>query len=461
MAIRLLLVDPFAAGGGAAPELILDRHGAIIGRSPTVDWSLPDPEKVVSSRHCEIDFRGNAYLLVDTSTNGTLINGTRPSGPQTLRDGDVISIGRYQISVSLDAALPSETEAAPGGWSGWDSHSVGGPVGVDPKSWDRSPSASEISGRGVMSGQWAPPRASEVESSGGAPTGPAAQAEPARWGNWSEPTSAPTPASEWSSDPVTSGPPAAPDIWGQLAASNVVDWARGGFGMAAASPVPVAETLGLDSPTSNVSTAPPQPAPLPEPTPVEMPGDMSMALCQAAGLRREDLPEDVALGTAMGALMRRLIAGMVVMLEARTRAKAQMGAAGTALQFDGNNPLKFARTPEQALIQLLCKPERGFMPAERAIEDAFVDLQAHQLATLKAMQGALGGTLDRFSPKAIRGRAETKGLLARILPSARDAALWRAYEREFSGVAKDSDEAFMDVFAKEFRKAYEVASRRT
>jgi type VI secretion system protein ImpI/type VI secretion system protein len=37
--------------------------------------------------------------------------------------------------------------------------------------------------------------------------------------------------------------------------------------------------------------------------------------------------------------------------------------------------------------------------------------------------------------------------------------LWRAYEREFSGVARGSDEAFMDVFAKEFRKAYEEQSR--
>lgn len=464
MAIRFVLDDPFAAGGGAVPELSLDRHGAIIGRSPTVDWSLPDPEKVISSRHCEIDFRGNAYLLVDTSTNGTLVNGARPSGPHTLRDGDVIGIGRYQIRVSLDAERPAEQPAAPSGWGGWDSHSGGGPVGVDPASWDRPAAASEISGRGVMSGQWAPPRATGSED-GWAPSTPApAPAEPASWGNWSEPTPAATPASAWSSDPVTPGAPAAPDIWGQLAASNVVDWARGGFGTAAATPLPVAATLGLETQPANAGEPAPRSAPLSVPAagpaPAAASGNMSAALAQAAGLRREDLPDDDALGSATGTLLRRLIAGMVVMLEARTRAKAQMGAAGTALQFDGNNPLKFARTPEQALVQLLREPERGFMPAERAIEDAFVDLQAHQVATLKAMQGALRGTLDRFSPRAIRGRAETKGILARILPGARDAALWHAYEREFSGVAQGSDEAFMDVFAKEFRKAYEEASRR-
>jgi type VI secretion system FHA domain protein len=147
------------------------------------------------------------------------------------------------------------------------------------------------------------------------------------------------------------------------------------------------------------------------------------------------------------------------MLEARARAKSQMGAEATSLQFDGNNPLKFARTPEQALVQLLSPPQRGFMEADRAIEDAFYDLQSHQMATLKAMQGALKATLDRFSPTAIKNRAENKGLLRRILPGARDAALWQSYEKEFSGVAQGSDEAFMDVFAKEFRKAYEEQSR--
>jgi predicted component of type VI protein secretion system len=45
--------------------------------------------------------------------------------------------------------------------------------------------------------------------------------------------------------------------------------------------------------------------------------------------------------------------------------------------------------------------------------------------------------------------------MAKIIPGARDGALWKAYEREFDGVANGSAEAFMDVFAKEFKEAYE------
>jgi type VI secretion system FHA domain protein len=161
-----------------------------------------------------------------------------------------------------------------------------------------------------------------------------------------------------------------------------------------------------------------------------------------------------------GAVFRRLVAGLVIMVEARARAKAQLGAEATAFSTEGHNPLKFARTPEEALAMLVEEPQRGFMPAERAVEDAFVELQAHQMATLKAMQGALRATLDRFSPSAIRTRATSAGVLERILPTARDATLWQTYEREFGGVAKDSDEAFMDVFAKEFRRAYNEQVRK-
>jgi predicted component of type VI protein secretion system len=96
------------------------------------------------------------------------------------------------------------------------------------------------------------------------------------------------------------------------------------------------------------------------------------------------------------------------------------------------------------------------MEADRAVEDAFLDLQSHQVATLKAIPGALRATLDRFSPGSIRRRrGNDLGFMAKLLPAFRDAALWRHYEREFVAVKKESDEAFMEVFAKEFRKAYE------
>lgn len=456
MTLVLTITNVSALENGERTRLVLDRHGAVIGRSPHADWSLPDPRSYISSTHCEIDFRDGAYVLVDKSTNGTFVNGgqARLAAPHAIADGDVILIGHYEITAELQGEGVARAPAPAPAWGGWDSHVPAQPVGVDSATWDRPAPMPAISGQGAMSQNWAPPTPA-------APPAPPSSA----WGAPAPPPS--TPASAWSSAP-SQPPPSADDVWGRLAAGNAVDWARGGFGAGSA---PAPDPLGLSrtpeppvppAPTAAPTawSAPAQPAPAPAPVaPVAAADDAWTAFLSGGQLSPPDLkaPPAEALSAA-GAALRRLVAGLVVLLEARARAKAQLGAQGTSLELDGNNPLKFARTPEKALAQLLNPPERGFMPTDMAIEDAFRDLQAHQMATLAAMQGALQATLARFSPESIRARAETRGLLAKILPSAREAALWQAYEKEFEGVARGSDEAFMDIFAKEFRQAYEAAA---
>jgi len=248
-----------------------------------------------------------------------------------------------------------------------------------------------------------------------------------------EPEAAPAAAPEQTTPPTAE--PAAPPadnvtvMWDSLADINKVDWARGGFGVKDEATTPIAESASADA--------------------------LVAALIESAGLTGTEAPRSPELVQKVGGLLKRLVSGLLVMVEARARAKAQMGAEMTGLALDGNNPIKFARSPEQALAQLLSPPAPGFLDADKAVEDAYIDLQSHQVATLKAIPGSLRATLDRFSPGSIRRRAENIGILGRILPGARDAALWRNYEREFALVKKESDEAFMEVFSKEFRKAYE------
>jgi len=478
---------------GSPTSLVLDRRGAVIGRASTVDWCLPDPSLHISSRHCEIQFAEDKYVLNDISTNGTFKLGSaaRLPGPHVIQQGDTFQIGQYEVVAALDdataAAMSARSAAPPPQWKGWDASGSGASAAPgNASAWAAQPASAAISGTGPMSQHWAAPRADrstmpeQPPSSGwgSAPNGSVSSAS--NWGppvteptpsTWSTPTPPPSPpASNWSVAASTApAPPSADDIWGKIAASNVVDWARGGFG--SPSPSVMAPTPVLPTVAASVTTMPSAPnadlapavaafAPSPISAATQSAGGLA-AMLVATGVEPVSIKQSdhAALATA-GDLLRRLVAGMVVMLEARARAKSQMGAQNTSLEFDGNNPLKFARTPEQALAQLLNPPERGFMPSDRAIEDAFRDLQAHQVATLKAMQGALRATLDRFSPTAIRSRADNKGMLAKILPGARDAALWQAYEREFGGVAQGSDEAFMDVFAKEFRRAYDDAARK-
>src|SRR5215469_6873871 len=104
MTLTLSIANVDHLDNGVATRLRLDRHGAVIGRSPHVDWSLPDPNKHISSTHCEIEFRDGGYTLIDKSTNGTFLNGdqARMQGPHRLADGDVILIGAYEITTQLE-----------------------------------------------------------------------------------------------------------------------------------------------------------------------------------------------------------------------------------------------------------------------------------------------------------------------------------------------------------------------
>ena len=402
LALTLKLRNMAQLANGGPLSVVLDRRSATIGRASSTDWSLPDPDLHISGRHCDILFRNGGYELVDNSTNGTFVNddARRLSGPHALRDGDLIRIGKYEVVARL-----------------------GPPPGMVPRD----------------------------------PTIPPVAVMPA----------APAPAA-----PL---PPGDDDIWNKFAASNSIDWKRGGFGSPTPAPTPAPVSVPAPPPAASAPVVTPVQTPAPAPMPVQAPAPVAPqaaadapvasdagleAFLAGAGMELDAVHQDPAAALHQGGmLLRGLVAGMVVMLEARARAKSQMGAQGTGLEISGNNPLKFARSPEQALRHILNPAERGFMGADLAVEDGWRDLQAHQLATLKAMQGALRSTLERFSPKSIRGRAETRGMLEKILPGARDAALWKAYEREFSGVAFDSDEAFMDMFAKEFRKAYDDITR--
>ncbi|RRH97427.1 type VI secretion system-associated FHA domain protein TagH [Mesorhizobium tamadayense] len=79
-----------------------------IGRE-NCDWTLADPDKFISGRHCEVRYQAGAFWLYDVSRNGTFINGSsqRMAGPHRLAHGDRVLIGRYVVAVSIDEERPA------------------------------------------------------------------------------------------------------------------------------------------------------------------------------------------------------------------------------------------------------------------------------------------------------------------------------------------------------------------
>src|SRR5688500_12135130 len=118
MALRLKIVSDNAAAAGDQPRWTFGVNGGRIGRHASNDWVLRDAERYVSGRHAEIEHRGGTWLLRDTSTNGTFVNGSDdalgPDRPHALSNGDRFRIGEYDIEVEITGGndFPAQ-ESAP------------------------------------------------------------------------------------------------------------------------------------------------------------------------------------------------------------------------------------------------------------------------------------------------------------------------------------------------------------
>src|SRR5580698_4845811 len=117
MALRLRVVSEHSTRLGPLATKVFGVHGGTIGRGTDNEWILPDPERYLSGKHARVDFRAGAYILVDTSSNGTYVNGAQvPLGKYhdyPLKDGDYVRLGEYELLVSIDQTndFPPEESA--------------------------------------------------------------------------------------------------------------------------------------------------------------------------------------------------------------------------------------------------------------------------------------------------------------------------------------------------------------
>lgn len=88
-----------------------DAQGGSIGRGKNNVWVLDDPERFLSSCHCQLSCENGQFYITDLSTNGTFYNGSpNPVGKGTrvaLHEGDQFSLGDYEflVSITADASL--------------------------------------------------------------------------------------------------------------------------------------------------------------------------------------------------------------------------------------------------------------------------------------------------------------------------------------------------------------------
>ncbi|MEM5314763.1 type VI secretion system-associated FHA domain protein TagH [Paraburkholderia sp. JHI869] len=155
-----------------------------------------------------------------------------------------------------------------------------------------------------------------------------------------------------------------------------------------------------------------------------------------------------------GQLLALFANGTVELLSSRSILKREVKADMTVLLDRENNPLKLLPDGSAALRQMFGLPFPGFMAPPGAVEDAFHDLQAHQIAMVAGMRAALNDLLQRFSPARLAERNEPTRY-EQFLPMLRKVRLWGRYERMHHETMLAVEDDFSAVFGRAFLRAYD------
>jgi type VI secretion system protein ImpI/type VI secretion system protein len=400
---------------GVPPETRRLSGGTVsIGRSPSSDWVLPDPDRVLSKRHCVVSFENGAWQVADTSANGTFVNHETDrlafDEPHPLRDGDRLLLGSYEIEATIEQAAPKPMAGGrPMAPASAEDRLTGDPF--PPLEADFLGIALPPAEPPIDFGRTTPDHVPAVAANFRPPK-PSFDLLPEDWDlDLSPPAPAAVPA------------PAPPAI------------------------VPVAIV-----PVAPVPEPPPARAvPAPDPS-----GDRAFAAFAAgAGITAPAPADPLAVLGSLGAAFRAFVGGLRRVMIARAAIKGEFRIDQTMIQAIGNNPLKFSADDQDAMTALLGVGRRIDMSPERAVGEAMRDIRLHELAMATAMQQAVRDLIAGLGPERVADRSAAGAL--DFLPWRRAARRWEAYRSLHRTTAQALTDDFDNLFGTSFMRAYERA----
>ncbi|MEZ5450599.1 MAG: type VI secretion system-associated FHA domain protein [Thiolinea sp.] len=96
-------------------------------------------------------------------------------------------------------------------------------------------------------------------------------------------------------------------------------------------------------------------------------------------------------------------------------------------------------------VACYCRRVRAFLPATQALEEAFEDVRAHQVAVI-AGQAALKQVLKRFEPERLEARLHKESPIIANIPIQREASLWALFETLYSTIQGEAEDDFQKLF---------------
>jgi len=407
MALRLRIVSEHATRLGEKATKVFSVHGGTIGRATDNDWILPDPERYLSGKHARVDFRAGQYFLVDTSSNGTYLNGAQvPLGKfrdYAMKDGDYVRIGEFEMLVSIDPS--NDFPPDEGALVAYD--------GVSPSAAVKKSTANDL-GADLDLSELLEPSNNLQEISSSDVLARNAYGQPVG-----------VPALE----------PEAGTPWHMM--TRPLKGERGGSPPSVLPPTPRPQTASLQE------------------------GDIDAGLsafCRGAGIDpRLVTPEarNLALQRA-GQLLREAVLGIIDLNhsrgEFRNRFRMSTPTADTA-----ENALTFTQGVDDTLIRLITTVSTRAGSVE-AMRENLRELKAQNTATISAMRSALEELLSRFEPKELEERFE-RGFKRGVFGSQNKAKYWDLYGELYASLSQSPPDGFPHLFVEAFTKAYEAKLR--
>ncbi len=443
MTLRLSIENLDRLPDGGPMFFEVKGRGFDLGRDAYLDWTLPDPTRHISGKHCEIRFRDGGYWLHDVSTNGTFINGApfRLDAPYLLHDSDRLSIGAYIVAVAVQgeasapapaiapsAAVPEDIWGARGDAAAPDDRRAYRPRTPNSRPVEFLDFAAPIASSGPIPEAFATP-APPADDDWLSTLPP-----PARIVQDTAPAPVPTPRRQTPTRPAPIVAPleipSAPPPEARLVDPRPVD------------PRPVDATAPPTSPDTGPAAA--------------SASALIARIAAAAGIDERAIAErdPLALADEIGAALKITAQNLAQLLRSRAETKSLFRSSSqTMIRAADNNPLKFTAEAEEALAIIFGRPTRGYLGGRETLEQSFADIKAHQILTFGAIQGALEALFDDLAPEKIdRSVQPERGLGA--LVASRKAKLWDVYIERWRAKTKRSDgrlnEAFMSLFAEAY-----------
>jgi type VI secretion system protein len=121
-----------------------------------------------------------------------------------------------------------------------------------------------------------------------------------------------------------------------------------------------------------------------------------------------------------------------------------------------NNPLKFSPSVAEALRYLLGEPGQSYLPPDRAVQAAFLDVKSHQQALFKAMIHAVRDFAERLDPDELRSRFDRGLKRSPLLAGTNKLKYWELYEESYATLTHQEEGAPMPaIVIDEMTRAYE------